>query len=89
MKDCVHEMGICYLWILSIVINKKFGISLPTRLRIIIDFFPPMYTCLNLCYHTMHDCSDPPKIITQKYVSVYSRLNILRIQIVYLASAID
>ena len=53
MKDCVHEMGICYLWILSIVINKKFGISLPTRLRIIIDFFPPMYTCLNLCYHTM------------------------------------
>lgn len=88
MKDCVHEMGICYLWILSIVINKKFGISLPTRLRIIIDFFST-YVYLFKFMLPYHDCSDPPKIITQKYVSVYSRLNILRIQIVYLASAID
>ena len=31
MKDCVHEMGICYLWILSSDKQKKIEISLPTN----------------------------------------------------------
>ena len=36
MKDCVHEMGICYLWILSSDKQKKMKLA---YLLIIIDFF--------------------------------------------------
>ena len=51
-------------------------------LLIITDFFS------RLCYHDLMIVVIP-KIITQNVCTYYSRLNILRIQIVYLASAID
>ena len=60
MKDCVHEMGICYLWILSSDKQKKLKLA---YLLIIIDFFP------RLCYHDLMIVVIP-KIITQNVCTI-------------------